>query len=78
MTFDWSNGTQSTFSFNRSATTVGGQLVVTETGVITAGEFYGATATRTVVGATPNILQCLSPPGITGRTGVVNIVITST
>jgi hypothetical protein len=77
MTFDWSNGTQSTFSFNRSATTVGGELVVTETGVITAGEFFGDTVERIVTGPTLNTLQCASPPGITSRTGVVSLVITS-
>jgi len=77
MAFNWSNGAQSTFSFNRSATTVGGELVVSETGVITAGEFSGDTVERIVTGPTLNTLQCLSPPGITGRTGVVSIVITT-
>ena len=77
MAFDWSNGTQSTFSFTRSATTVGGELVVSETGVITAGEFFGDTVERIVTGPTLNTLQCASPPGITSRTGVVSIAITS-
>jgi hypothetical protein len=77
MTFDWSNGRQSTFSFNRSATTIGGELVVSETGVITAGEFVGDTVERIVTGLTLNTLQCVSPPGVTSRTGVVSLVITS-
>jgi len=77
MPFNWSNGSQSTFSFNRIATTVGGELVVSETGVITAGEFFGDTVQRTVTGPTLNTLQCVSPPGITSRTGVVSLVISS-
>jgi len=77
MPFNWSNGSQSTFSFNRIATTVGGELVVSETGVITAGEFFGDTVQRTVTGPTLNTLQCVFPPGITSRTGVVSLVISS-
>lgn len=77
MFFNWSNGSQSTFSFNRIVTIVGGDLVVAETGVITAGEFFGDTVQRTVIGPTLNTLQCVFPPGITSRTGVVSLVITS-
>jgi len=63
--FQWSDGKSSTFTYNRTLNSVGGQLTVTFTGVITAGEFAGDTAVEQVVFVTPNSLQCLAPPGLT-------------
>jgi hypothetical protein len=63
--FQWSDGKSSTFTYSRTLNSVGGQLTVTFTGTITAGEFAGDTAVEQVVFVTPNTLQCLAPPGLT-------------
>lgn len=64
--FHWSNGQSSTFAFNRALNNVGGQTTVTFTGDITSGEFAGDTVVEQVVFVTPNLLQCLASPGLTG------------
>jgi hypothetical protein len=63
--FNWSNGHTSTFTYNRAINNVAGQTTVTFTGTIVAGRFAGDTAIEQVVFATPNALQCLTPPGLT-------------
>lgn len=63
--FRWSDGTSSTFTYNRIINNVGGQTTVTFLGAITAGTFQGATAVQQVVFVTPNVLQCLAAPGLT-------------
>lgn len=63
--FTWSNGQTSTFAYNRAINNVLGQTTVTFTGTITAGRFAGDTAIEQVVFVTPNVLQCLAPPGLT-------------
>ena len=76
-TLTWSTGQSSTFQFNQVASTVGGNTVVTLTGVITAGLFAGSSAIETITGPA-NTLQCLFEPGLTDRFNVVTLVITST
>lgn len=78
LTIAWNTGQTSVFSYNRTVTTVGGTTVVTLTGVITTGLFAGDTAISVTTGPAINLLDCLSPPGITSRTGVVTLAITST
>lgn len=63
--FHWSNGQSSTFTFNRTLNNAGGQVTVTFTGNITAGQFAGDTAVEQVVLVSPNTLQCLASPGLT-------------
>jgi len=63
--FHWSDGQTSTFAFNRALNNVGGQVTVTFTGNITAGEFAGDTVVEQVVFVTPNLVQCLAAPGLT-------------
>jgi hypothetical protein len=63
--FHWSNGQSSTFSFNRAINNVGGQTTVTFTGNIVSGKFTGDTVVEQVIFVTPNIPQCLAPPGLT-------------
>ena len=70
----WSTGDTSTFAFNQVATTVGGNTVVTLTGVITAGLFAGSTAIETITGPA-NTLECLFEPGQMNRFNVVTLVI---
>lgn len=63
--FRWSDGSSSTFSFNRALNDVGGQTTVTFTGAITGGRFAGDTAVEQVVFVSLSTLQCLAPPGVT-------------
>jgi hypothetical protein len=73
-TVTWNTGQTSTFSYNKVSSNVGSN-VVTETGIITSGLFAGSTAVETVTGAA-DTLQCLSPPGLTDRFELLNLVIT--
>ncbi|MFT7838450.1 hypothetical protein Q5530_20110 [Saccharothrix sp. BKS2] len=59
-TFTW-GGTEapSTFQYNVTSSAVAGQVVVTNTGVITAGGFAPAGAEQVITLVTPNVLQCL-------------------
>ncbi|MFI9010007.1 hypothetical protein ACIGNX_22520 [Actinosynnema sp. NPDC053489] len=72
----WNNGNTSTFAFNATTAIVGGNVVITRTGTITAGRFAGDTAIRVVTYPAPNPLGCLTT-GVTSRTGVVTLTITS-
>ncbi|NUR58397.1 MAG: hypothetical protein HOV87_06850 [Catenulispora sp.] len=63
--FRWSDGTTSTFAFNRALNNAAGQVTVTFSGSITAGRFTGDTVLEQVVFVTPNPLQCLASPGLT-------------
>lgn len=72
----WSTGDTSTFAFNQVATTIGGNTVVTLTGVITQGLFAGSTAIETITGPA-NTWECLFEPGLMDRFNVVTLVITS-
>ena len=72
----WSNGATSTFDFNQVATTVGGNSVVTLSGVISDGLFKGSSAVETITGPA-NTLECLFEPGLRDRFNVVTLVITS-
>lgn len=71
---NWSTGATSTFAFNQVATTVGGNTVVTLTGVITQGLFAGSTAIETISGPA-DTLECLFEPGLMDRFNVVTLVI---
>ncbi|HSV64918.1 MAG TPA: hypothetical protein VLJ59_03285 [Mycobacteriales bacterium] len=78
LTINWNISQSSVFAYNRTVTTVGGTTVVTLTGVITFGLFAGDTAIIVTTGPAINLLDCLSPPGVTNRAGVVALTITST
>ena len=75
-TVRWNNGTSSRYAFNRTSQTVAGQLITTATGAVTAGEFLGRSVLLVSVSPAPNFLDCLSPGGLTQRTGVVTLTIT--
>jgi hypothetical protein len=51
--------------------------VLAQIGSITSGLFAGATAIGVITGPSINLLNCLAPPGVTSRTGVVTLTITS-
>lgn len=76
-TITWDTGDDSVFMFNRTVTHVGGNTVTTYTGTITAGLFAGDTAVEVVTGPELNLLDCLTPPGVTHRSGVTALTITS-
>lgn len=59
-TITWNPGQTSTVTANTTATLVGGLLVVTHTGTVTAGLFHGDTVVRTATGPATNILLCLA------------------
>jgi hypothetical protein len=48
-TFHWNNGQSSTFTYTHTRNVVAGQLVILQTGTITAGEFAGSSAVGTLV-----------------------------
>ena len=75
-TFAWGNpqAGSSTFDYNVTANEAGGQLVVTNTGLITAGKFAPASALQVITLTTPNILQCLGS-GISNVTGPTTLAI---
>lgn len=77
-TFVWNTGQSSVFSYNRTVTIVAGTSVVTLTGAITSGLFAGDTAIVVIAGPAINLLDCLQPPGVTSRSSVVTVTITST
>jgi hypothetical protein len=75
-TFLWGNpeAEPSTFRYNVTASDVGGQLVVTNTGVITDGKFAPAGAQQVITLATPNSAQCAGS-GISNVTGPTTLII---
>ncbi|HEU5473806.1 MAG TPA: hypothetical protein VFV67_24440 [Actinophytocola sp.] len=72
----WNNGNTSTFSFNDTVTNIGGNIVATRTGTITAGQFQGDTAVRVMTFPAINPLDCLTT-GLTSQFGVVVLTLTS-
>lgn len=74
-TFTWNTGETSVFSFNRSISRPGGNSVVTLAGAITQGLFAGRTALEVITFPNPNLLGCLTPPGVTSLFGVAALTI---
>ena len=73
----WNNGQQSTLSVNGVVTTVGGQVVDTFTGSVSAGEFTGASVIAVLTEAQPNAIQCLTRQGLTRASGTDTLQILS-
>ena len=71
----WNNGTISRYSFNQVTSTLAGQLVATTTGTVIAGEFLGRSVMVVFVSPAPNLLDCLSPGGLTARRGSLTVSI---
>jgi hypothetical protein len=65
-TIEWNNGRHgfSMISFSRTATIIGGTIVVTETGIVVAGDF-ASRSTLFVTTGPHNPLECLNDPGVT-------------
>jgi hypothetical protein len=75
-TFVWGNpaAEPSTFSYNSVVSDVLGQVVVTNTGLITSGEFAPASAQQVITLVTPDIAQCAGS-GISNVTGPTTLII---
>jgi hypothetical protein len=57
-TFDWNNGNTSVFTYTRTSTDLNGEIVSTETGTITSGEFAGNLATEVIIMPTLDLTAC--------------------
>jgi hypothetical protein len=76
VTLTWNTGATSTASVTGTGQDVGGQTVHTLTGTVTSGVFTGALFVEVITQAAINLLQCLTPPGVTGQSGVGVLEIT--
>jgi hypothetical protein len=74
-TFLWSNGKSSTFSYNKTTIDVNGEIISTETGTITSGEFAGNLTTEVLVLPTLDLSACESSAGISTASGTATLTI---
>ena len=74
-TLTWNTGKTSQFLLTTVNTVAGGITTSVASGNVTAGEFQGDTVKAVLTYAQLNLLQCLSPPGITSQAGVLTLVI---
>jgi hypothetical protein len=74
-TFFWSNGKSSTFSYTRTTIDLNGEIISTQTGTITSGEFAGNLATEVLVLPTLDLTACESATGISTASGTATIEI---
>lgn len=74
-TLTWNTGATSQFLLTTVNTVAGGVTTSVASGNVTAGEFQGDTVKAVLTYAQLNLLQCLSPPGITNQAGVLTLVI---
>lgn len=75
-TYVWGNplAAPSTFTYNFTTTVVAGQVVVTNTGLITAGRYAPGSAVQVATLATPNALACAGA-GISSLAGPTTLTI---
>jgi hypothetical protein len=73
-TYLWSNGKSSTFSYTRATVDLNGEIITTETGRITSGEFSGNLATAVLVLPTLDLSACQST-GISTASGTATLEI---
>jgi hypothetical protein len=74
-TLTWNTGQTSQFLLTVANTVAGGVTTSVASGNVTAGEFQGDTVKAVLTYAQLNLLQCLSPPGITNQAGALTLVI---
>jgi hypothetical protein len=75
-TYVWGNplAVPTTFTYNFTTTVVGGQVVVTNTGVITAGRYAPGSAVQVATLVTPDALACAGS-GVGSLTGPTTLTI---
>lgn len=74
-TITWNTGQASTFDYLAVEAQAGGQDVYTTTATITSGVFTGDAMEEVISENSPNLLQCLAPPGVTSQNGTGAVVI---
>lgn len=75
-TYTWSNplAAPTTFEYNWTVSVVGGESVITNTGLVTGGEFAPASAEQVATLVTPDALKCAGE-GISSLTGPTTLTI---
>ncbi|MGW0933117.1 hypothetical protein [Streptomyces sp. NPDC002644] len=73
----WADGGVSTFTFTRSATSVGGNVVITRNGTISSGRYAGGIVIEEVTypGLVAGLADCGTSQGITSLSGLVVLTI---
>ncbi|MER7195398.1 hypothetical protein [Streptomyces flaveolus] len=73
----WADGGVSTFTFTRSATDAGGNIVITRNGTISSGRYAGGVVIEEVTypGLVAGLADCATPQGITSLSGLVVLTI---
>jgi hypothetical protein len=74
--YTWNNGQVSTVSATSLVTASLGVVSVTSTGTVVSGPFTGDTAVFTWTGASPGLLDCLTPTGVTQYSGATTLTFT--
>lgn len=77
---DWNNNTYSIMSWAANDVSITGTPAVqiyTVNATVTAGAFLGARVTEVIVLATPNLLGCLSEPGVITTEGSITLLVQS-
>jgi hypothetical protein len=73
-TFTWNNGNSTTFSYRATTVDVNGEIITTEIGTITSGEFAGNAATEVIVLPTLDLNAC-ETTGLSTASGTVTLEI---
>ncbi|MFH8755926.1 hypothetical protein [Streptomyces atroolivaceus] len=70
----------STFTYTRSSTSVGGNVVLTRNGTISSGRYSGGLVVEVVtyLGLVAGLADCATSEGITSLSGPVVLTITNT
>jgi hypothetical protein len=71
----WNTGQTSTFDYVTVEAQAGGQDIYTTTATITSGVFTGDVMEEVISQNSPNLLQCLIPPGVTSENGTGTVAI---
>ncbi|MEU1390022.1 MULTISPECIES: hypothetical protein [unclassified Nonomuraea] len=74
-TITWNNGQTSTLAVSEVRVIAGGTVTITGTGSVLSGRYVGHKVVQTTVIATPDVLDCLAPPGVTKASGNVTFAI---
>lgn len=77
---DWNNGQYSVMSWAAEDVIISGApgtQIYTVNATITEGLFLGSRVTEEIVTTTPNLLNCLSEPGVTSTNGLLALLIES-
>lgn len=75
-TVSWDNGMSSTLQITSVQTQLGTNTVTIAAGTVVAGEFPGDSGVLEWVDGQLNLLQCLTPQGITSQSGLSSLQIT--